>query len=157
MRPFFLRGCSALNNWLEKEVSAKINEWGPVQRQIKEMEEVLRDVRDSVNSSRGMPPAAGRGMAMPEGGESRGLNPATSGQEPRTMADAPADPSGGSRGMGDAPADPSGGSRGMGDTPNDRAMSNADEDDPDLREIVPHFGDDKAKHPSDTMRGMHLN
>ncbi|TIA88121.1 hypothetical protein E3P99_02781 [Wallemia hederae] len=137
------RYLGALNNWLEKEVSAKINEWGPVQRQIKEMEEVLRDVRDSVNSSHGLPPAAGRAMAMPEGGDSRGLDPASGGQEPRTM--------------GDAPADPSGESRGMGDAPNDRAVSNADDDDPDLKELVPHFGDDKAKHPSDTMRGMHLN
>lgn len=112
-------------------MSAKINEWGPVQRQIKEMEEVLRDVRDSVNSSRGIPSGASRGMAP------------TNGQEPRAM--------------GDAPADPSGGSRGMGDAPKDGTASNADEDDPDLRDLVPHFGDDKAKHPTDTMRGMHLN
>ncbi|TIB96293.1 hypothetical protein E3Q18_03222 [Wallemia mellicola] len=119
---------SALNNWLEKEVSAKINEWGPIQRQIKDMELVLRDVRDSVASgARSMPDGSNRGMADPSG-QNRGEVPSGGDKDSRAMGDAP-----------------------QGKDGSDRAVMS------ELGSISPHYGDEKAVHPSETMRGLKLN
>lgn len=92
------------------------------------MELVLRDVRDSVaGGARGMPDGSNRGMADP-GGQNLGEVPAGGDKESRAMGDAP-----------------------QGKDGSDRAMMS------EMGSISPHYGDEKAVHPSETMRGLKLN
>lgn len=92
------------------------------------MELVLRDVRDSVASgARSMPDGSNRGMADPSG-QNRGEVPSGGDKDSRAMGDAP-----------------------QGKDGSDRAVMS------ELGSISPHYGDEKAVHPSETMRGLKLN